>query len=276
MQKSARKNWTPAEIKDIVADYMDMLQIELAGGDYVKAEHNEALQNRIDRSRQSIEYKHCNISAVLASLGLPFIRGYKPRTHYQLDMFKVIEDHLTQQGLHETLTSTAETNINSHKDLIYEPPPKLGKKLNADHLEICQRISKVDQAQRDSRKRDLGEAGEAFLLKSEKDRLLAHGKDDLAADVRWVSKEEGDGFGYDIFSFSEHGEERLLEVKTTNGPATMPFYLSANEQRVSEKYRNKYRLVRLYNFSWSPTAYKLKPPLHEYVRLMPTQYRCEF
>ena len=276
MRQSARKNWTTSEIEIIVADYMDMLQIELAGGQFVKSKRNKALQNRIDRSHPSIEFKHCNISAVLASLGLPFIRGCKPRTHYQLDMFKIIEVHLIQQGLHETLTSTAATNINLHKDLIYVPPPKVAKKWKTDHLAICQRISKFDQAQRNTRMHDLGEAGEAFLLQSEKDRLLAHGRGDLVADVRWVSKEDGDGLGYDIFSFSKYGEERLLEVKTTNGPSNMPFYLSANERHISEKYQDKFRLVRLYNFSWSPTAYKLKPPLNEYVRLTPTQYRCEF
>ncbi len=275
MQQSVRRNWSDAEIKFIVADYMEMLQIELAGDQYVKSEHNEALQHRIDRSRSSIEFKHCNISAVLASLGLPFIKGYKPRTHYQLDLFRTVEEHLTRQGFHEILAGTDVTDISPHKDLIYEPPPKFGKKWKADQLAICQKISKVDQALRDSRKRDLGEAGEAFLLQSEKDRLLAWGRGDLVADVRWVSKEDGDGAGYDIFSFSEHGEERWLEVKTTNGPSTMPFYLSANERRISEKHQDKFRLVRLYNFSWSPTAYKLKPPLDKYVQLTPTQYRCE-
>lgn len=276
MQQSARKNWTTSEIEIIVADYMDMLQIELAGGQYVKSKRNQTLQNRIGRSHRSIEYKHCNISAVLASLGLPFIRGYKPLTHYQLVLFKITEDYLTQRGLQEALSCMAATNIHAHQDLTYVSPPKMAKKWNTDDLAICQMISKADQVQRDSRKRDLGEAGEAFLLQSEKDRLLACGKGDLVADVCWASKKYGDGLGYDIFSFSEQGEERLLEVKTTNGHAEMPFYLSANERRISEKYRDKFRLVRLYNFSWNPTAYKLRPPLNKHVRLIPTKYRCEF
>ncbi len=276
MQQSVRKNWTTPEIKIIVADYMDMLQIELAGGQYVKSKHNQTLQDRIGRSHRSIEYKHCNISAVLASLGLPFIQGYKPLTHYQLAMFKVIEDYLAQHGLYEALASAAGTNIQIHKDLIYEPAPGIGKKWKADHQAIFQMISKVDQSQRTTGMRDLGEAGEAFVLQSEKDRLLACGRGDLVADVCWASKVHGDGLGYDILSFSEHGEERWLEVKTTNGYAKMPFYLSANEWRISEKYQDRFRLVRLYNFSWSPTAYKLKPPLNEHVRLTPIEFRCGF
>lgn len=59
-----------------------MLMIELGGGTVVKAERNRALQALTGRSRGSIEYKHQNISAVMAEFGLPFIRGYKPAKNY--------------------------------------------------------------------------------------------------------------------------------------------------------------------------------------------------
>lgn len=275
MPQSPRKPWVTYEIEAIVADYMDMLRVELAGGKVVKAKHNQALQKLIGRSHRAIEYKHCNISAVLASLGLPFIQGYKPLTHYQLALFKITEDHLAKHGLYEALAGADTASIISHKKLIYEPPPITDKKLNTDHLAVCQIISKFDQTEHNAGMSDLGQAGEAFLLQAEKNRLSACGRHDLASKVRWVSKEDGDGLGYDVFSFSENGTERWLEVKTTNGPLTMPFYLSANERRVSEEHRDKFRLVRLYNFSWRPAAYKLKPPLTDHVRLMPTQYRAE-
>ena len=66
-------------------------------------------------------------------------------------------------------------------------------------------------------------------------RLSAIGRTDLSSKVRWIAKEVGDGEGFDILSFSEKGEERWLEVKTTNGPATTPFWISENEWQVSEK-----------------------------------------
>lgn len=167
--------WTEQEIEAIVGDYFDMLEIELADGGVVKAERNRILQNIIDRSRGSIEYKHQNISAVMAHLGLPFIQGYKP-----------------------------------------------------------------------------------------------------AVKVRWVAMEDGDGAGYDILSYSRRGEERWLEVKTTNGPATTPFWVTENERRVSEQRPDVFRLTRLYDFSRSPSAFRLKPPLTDHVRLSPTQYRATF
>ena len=215
MAASRGTHWTTREIEAIVEDYFDMLETELAGGAVVKAERNRTLQNVIDRCRGSIEYKHQNVSTVMAALGLPFIQGYKPAVHYQ-------------------------------------------------------------HALRDARARALGEAGEAFLYQAEQNRLSAHGRDDLAGKVRWVAKEDGDGAGYDILSFSKRGDVRWLEAKTTNGPATTPFWITENERRVSEERPDVFRLARLYDFSRTPAAFRLKPPLTEHVRLAPTQYRATF
>lgn len=38
-----------------------------------------------------------------------------------------------------------------------------------------------------------------------------------------------------IFSFDERGRDRLIEVKTTNGSARTPFYLSRNERQVADE-----------------------------------------
>lgn len=75
--------WSEHEIDLIVADYFAMLFEELSGMPYNKSQHNAALQNLTGRTRSSIEFKHCNISAVLELLGLPTISGYKPRRNFQ-------------------------------------------------------------------------------------------------------------------------------------------------------------------------------------------------
>lgn len=76
--KKAGTPWTADEIEIIVEDYLDMLRIEMKDRIFNKAERNRMLQERFSRSRGSIAYKHRNISAIMAMLGLPFIRGYKP------------------------------------------------------------------------------------------------------------------------------------------------------------------------------------------------------
>ena len=62
-------------------------------------------------------------------------------------------------------------------------------------------IRKFDPVERDHRNRSLGRAGEEFVLDLEHRRLTDADRSDLARKIRWVAAEEGDGAGFDIFSF---------------------------------------------------------------------------
>ena len=74
----AGADWSLDEVELIVADYFAMLEAELSGLAYSKAEHNRRLQQATGRSKGSVEFKHQNISAVLKGLGEDWITGYKP------------------------------------------------------------------------------------------------------------------------------------------------------------------------------------------------------
>jgi len=137
-------------------------------------------------------------------------------------------------------------------------------------------VRKFDPAARDARNRILGTCGEELTLRSEHARLNAAGRNDLARKVRWVSKEDGDGAGYDILSFSETGCERYLEVKTTTGHKSTPFYISSNEKTFSEECPKQFRIYRLYDFAKAPKAFAIEPPLDNHVVLQATQYRASF
>jgi hypothetical protein len=137
-------------------------------------------------------------------------------------------------------------------------------------------VRKHDRAQRDARNRALGRAGEELVVEFEKRRLHDAGHKELAEQVRWVSDLEGDGHGYDIASFSAtSGDRRLIEVKTTTGPQTTPFFLSRNEERVSRE-RDEFRLYRLYDFAKQPKLFRLKPPLRDSVVLETEVWRAKF
>lgn len=272
----AGKAWSSDEIEFIVADYLEMLGTELAGGKFNKAERNRVLQRRIGRSKGSIEYKHQNISAVMERLGLPRVLGYKPATNFQGMLFEIVDDQLANGSLAEKLANQISELTVPGEGLLYQNPPlKQPEKEPIDR--VARRIIRFfDPATRDARARKLGEAGERFLYAAEQNRLSSAGRDDLASKVRWVSKEDGDGAGYDILSYSRNGDKRLLEVKTTNGPATTPFWISRNELEVSEENRNVYRIARLYHFSRTPEAYKLKPPLADHLHLRAAEYFAAF
>ena len=268
--------WNAKEIESIVSDYLDMLRMELAGTQFNKAERNRVLQRRLGRTKGSVEYKRQNISAVMAMLGLPFIRGYKPAAHFQALLYEVVEAQLASGGLLERLCSQPGDIVMPGAAIAWhEPPARRRRPENADAA-IRRVLDRLDWVGRNARAGALGEAGEELLYRAEQNRLRSIGRDDLADGVRWVSKEEGDGAGYDILSFSAAGEKRWLEVKTTNGSRLTPFWMTANELRTSKKCPACFRLVRLYNFSWAPAAFKLRPPLSDHVHLDPTQYRASF
>ena len=115
--------WSAQEIEAIVADYFDMLESDLAGGPVVKAEHNRALQNVIDRSRGAIEYKHQNISAVLAALGLRYIEGYKPAVNYQHALFDAIEARIDRSDIQDRVADANVVRDTPPQVLVYAPSP---------------------------------------------------------------------------------------------------------------------------------------------------------
>ena len=271
--------WTDAENDQIVADYFAMLADDLAGRHYNKAEHNRALQGQLGRSRGSIEYKHRNISAVLQWLGQPWIIGYKSALNFQGSLIEAVVRWLDRSPdyLSSVRVASAVTGLEVPAELFVGPPPTLSNRPPPTELEQILAVArKFDAAGRDERNRILGRAGEVRALAHEKATLAGAGRSDLADRVRWVSEEEGDGAGYDIASFSPEGDNRLIEVKTTNGWARTPFHVTRNELAVAEAQPQEWCLFRLWNFAREPNAFELRWPLDAHVTLIATSYEARF
>jgi len=273
---SAGSNWSDQEIDLIVADYFQMLQIEISHKKYIKSQRNSELQRLIGRSHKSIEFKHQNISAVLNKLGLPWIWGYKPKANFQRALLDGIERYLAQTP--EPLVVTESSVYGAAEDsLLYlGPPPAMKPTENDDPPALRRLVRKFDPAARDERNRALGKRGEERVLVSERARLKSLGRNDLAEGVRWISQEDGDGAGFDILSFTARGEERLLEVKTTTGNPRTPFYLSENEYALSNERPDNFRIFRLYDFAREPKAFEITPPLRSALVLETANYRASF
>jgi len=107
-------------------------------------------------------------------------------------------------------------------------------------------------------------------------RLEVAGKAELAERVAWVSKDVGDGLGYDIESFEAGGQRIFIEVKTTKGPINTPFFLTENERRVAAEKADAYRLYRLFNFGTKPRIFVVPGPLDDNLTLAPIIYRARF
>lgn len=300
-QSKIGTDWQPDELDAIVEDYFAMLREELVGRNVVKAHHARALDERIGRGHKSIEFKHMNISAVLAELGMPRIRGYRPKPNYQRAIFPALEryldrhpetwllgqDHVAKIAREASapppgMASSARpyepsTEIggdNLQQEIVVEDPPPPGAPRPPRPEGLQRLVRKFDPVARDFRNRTLGKAGEALVVDFERRRLAELERKDLAAKVRWVAQEDGDGAGYDIHSFDRDGNDRLIEVKTTRGGRSTPFFLTRNELALSEERPEHFRLFRLYEVAQAPRLFRLKPPIAEAVTLEPETWRA--
>jgi len=268
-------NWLDDELDAIVADYFAMLDADISGRPYVKSRHSAALMARIGRTHRSVEFKHQNISAVLDELGMPWIPGYKPKRNYQNAIFDAIDRYLTKHPamLDPSLNAPA---LPPSPAEIFVAPPSLAVTGGLVPERLRRLIRKFDPVERDHRNRSLGRAGEAFVVDLERRQLTESDRPDLARQVRWTAAEDGDGAGYDVLSFNRVGHTRLIEVKTTNGSARTPFFLSRNECDLATERSADWRIYRVHLFATGPRIFTLTPPLEHALKLTAETWRASF
>lgn len=280
----ANNGWDWLECELVVQDYLAMLNRELRGDPYNKAAHRRALEPRLNnRRRPAIEYKHQNISAVLLELGLPYIPGYKPAFNYQRQLKQVVLAHFARNPAEfDELNRGAEieTATSDQRDVDWttvfdpDPPERLTDYKRPDRRYLAR---KIDFSARERMNRVLGQSGEQFALEYERFRLRQSGRADLAAEVQWTSRDEGDGLGYDIRSFDpEYEQELFVEVKTTNSGKYQPFLISENERAFSNEQASRYCLYRIYEFRRKPRLFVLRGAVERHAQLLPQQYRAVF
>lgn len=269
-------DWQDDELDAIIADYFAMLAADLAGEPYIKARHSAVLMAQIGRTHRSVEFKHQNISAVLDELGMPWIPGYKPKRNYQNAIFDAIDRYLTKNPTTLEAAQTAPPIPPPVPAEIFVPPPILALASEPIPERLRRLVQKFDPVERDHRNRALGRAGEAFVIDLERHQLIEADRPDLASKVRWIASEDGDGAGYDVLSFNSGGRERLIEVKTTNGAARTPFFLSRNECALATERPADWQIYRVHLFAKEPRIFTIAPPLENAIKLTPETWRAHF
>lgn len=264
----------------IIADYFEMLLKESEGQDYVKAEHRRTLKHQLDnRSDGSVEYKHQNISAVLAELELPYVEGYKPARNYQHILRPMVESFLKNNT--EILAKLFNAAANALPP-IQEIPPLLEVQAPAARdIKGVRRVhepqalyTKRDYLLREANNKALGDLGEEAVLAYEENRLRQAGRPDLASQIEWTAKDVGEGIGYDIRSFDIAETPRYIEVKTTKHGIYFPFYITKNEIRFSEAHADAYHLYRVFSFRSQPKLYIKSGSVTNSFQLQPYVYKA--
>ena len=268
-----RVDWTDWQNDLIVADYFDMFGRVEAGEKINRAERNRELQSLTGRNRGSIERKRMNISAVLIDLDMEWMRGFAPNDGYQGSLVVAVERFLDRnpQWVDDSKMVTV---LDGPPRLIEGPPPPKG--LTPKPVKpLLERIArKYNHAERDYQNRRLGALGEEMVYNYERWRLTAAGYPRLAEDVEWTAREKG--VGYDILSFRTDGAPQKIEVKSTNGSRTTPFFLTRTEREVSREEPDVWRLYRLHDLSSSPGLFVLPAPLEDVVTLTAETWRAVF
>lgn len=275
-------DWSRLEVEAAVADYLDMLALELRGEPFNKAEHNRNLARVLNgRTRGSIERKHQNISAVLIELGYPYIDGYKPLRNYQELLKDVVEERLLgATALDEEIASLIASPPPSPAPLddildIRVPVPVPDRETRTSVYEspvAPARGAKRNYLEMEARNGALGLAGEQLVVRYEQERLSRAGRDRLAGKIIHISAVESDNRGFDILSYETDGRERLIEVKTTRFGALTPFFASRNEVEVSDSRNEEYQLYRLLKFSDQPKLFVLPGSLKRTCQLDPLSF----
>lgn len=267
-----KDEWSLAEVELLVSDYFSMLLSELVDEPINKTKHRRSLKSAgVSRSDGSIEKKHQNVSSVLDDFGLPFIDGYKPLSNRQALLESVVIDYLSENP--EIVDPSKKTLFepSDFGDQVFVDSPSL------DHTRAISRkrqAVRIDYAAREAAQRQLGEAGEKWVYELERRRLRKLGHSKLANEVIWVSKELGDGLGYDIRSFEDDGSEMFIEVKTTKRRINEPFLLTPNELAKSKEATSQYAIYRVFGFGSEPGIYVLRGPIDEMCDLEVTGWRA--
>ena len=275
-------DWSREEVEAIVADYLEMLTLELAGQKYSKTMHRRNLQKKLqDRSEASIEFKHGNISAVMRDLGFPNIPGYKTRSNYQALLATIAIEQVRGKPTLDSVALAAVqqpaflptlTDFTKVKAEAPQRQHRAAEPLNP----LAFRAVKRDYLEREAQNQSLGLAGEEFIVKFEHWRLIALGQPRLADKVDHVSQSKGDGLGYDVLSFDGDGKERFIEVKTTTFGRDTPFFVSRGELALSSGAKEQFHLYRIFEFRKAPRLFDLRGALDQHCVLDPITYRASF
>jgi hypothetical protein len=259
-----KKDWSRKEVEAIVRDYLSMLSSWLAGTKFSKTAHRRALLPLLnERSEQSIEFKHMNISAALIDANCPYLPGYAPRYNYQGLVTEVLADLLPANASLLTLAladADAPIVVPEVEDILsvlQSKPNAPTESVKAKEPTSPPLRLTTNYVEREALNRSLGSAGEHFVLNFERARLIHAGKELLASRIEHTAVVKGDHEGYDVLSFEESGAERLIEVKTTKYGVQTPFFVTRNEVTKSELLASHYQLYRLFEFRSSPRLYTL-------------------
>ena len=191
-------------------------------------------------------------------------------------LFQKYSDYYFVKFLYDTYNQELKTKHTINGEIDYQIElvdfKYLGTHKKKNKLRYRDRETDYEKINRN--KKDIGNRGEKAILKYEKNNLLSLGLNELAQKVELT---ENDALGYDIISYTETGEEKHIEVKTTSGNSDkiLDFYLTDNELQ-KMKLDSNYYIYYLFDIKNKPKLHIINKEAllnHEKDYLMPVAYK---
>ncbi|MEW5910170.1 MAG: hypothetical protein AB1659_10260, partial [Thermodesulfobacteriota bacterium] len=210
MKDSGMNPWNKEEVEATVENYFSMLLKELQGDPYNKTAFRKKLIAVLEkRNSSAVELKHQTISAVLLTLGLPYIKGYKPLDNYQIMLLKVIDEFLKKNpailsGLIRFAQKSPATPVQRDlffRNVVVDPPSRLTKISRNRRLLIQRMMKKYDFISMEAMNLPLAEGGIRFVADFERSRLIHEGAYRLADQIKILPKDQQLESPCDIHSF---------------------------------------------------------------------------
>lgn len=278
------KELSEAERNEIlVTNYFIMLDAELQGEMYSKADHRNRIKKELgEKEDHVVDDAHHHISAVLAETGLPFVDNFPPREGTPKSLEKAVQEFIeTHPELVEALWLD---DVPGHGSIPVElddarahwvplPEPEDFKPSRREPWHPSA-VNEIDFRLRESYNSNLSASGERFVMAFERARLREAGQKEKAKEVAWLSQTYGESFGYDIKSFEDDGSERFICVKTTNYGSRFPFTLSVQELERAQQNPKHFYIYRVFQMSRGAKVFLLPATQLELRKLQPVAFRA--
>lgn len=206
------------------------------------------------------------VSKITDKRGYSLQRGYEEGAvlHITYDINESLdEDHLIRDydkfiRIYQSMVEDKATPDNDALlSISIQPEQLLSKATDVEFVDFVPRVasemksspggsSKSNKSKRSSNRttKEIGDWGEAYILKREIEHLSLNGREDLA--VKVVHEEaQNNRPGWDITSYDVDGSIKRIEVKSTVSNSMSSLNLTANELNASEEFGDSYFLYLL-------------------------------
>lgn len=245
---------------------------------------NVSLISKVDTINSTKEVKKRNVEDLLADLNKKTKEDFNNLKQTEIKELSIVESpKVEKKSFWDSLMADVKVEIEEvnnpsiKSESMSEKVKEVMDIINVIPPEKLYRTPrKIDWEKVNKTKVITGMKGEEIVMAIEQDYLKSINREDLAEKVEHISKERGDGSGYDILSFFPSGEEKYIEVKSTIKSGGNSFYLSNNELEFLK--RNKYRvhIYRLFNVNDNDEAPSLRvhsaEDILKFNQITPIQY----